>query len=1237
MAGGTGIKHDEKPSEPTVASFLGIKGPLRFRPHGATQKAHVVLRKVDYDGESDDEDESHKNLVYFSLFAQKRIEVKPGKEILLAIETPDGRYIDTPVLFAGEAQGQNGSAPEDLASAQESSTILSTPPPPAILPPRMRKTWTKPPDNAVAMASPQLPERRSVGVQCQLTYSTQAIQTTAEAVAPRVSSLVQTECDIEPVALADASVSADEVVTRTNQIAEAALKSQESRSEPIMDRPCTPEEESEMELSDAAPASPASEPYSPSVSVNLGVNFSTRDRSLSPMELDSPGSSPTLTPAVASVRAQDKRPKSMSFSPPELRVSTSPSSLPGPGPDVHISPLHLSPDSSDPPGLDIPSFLPPVSPAPAEQLTSNRHASRTDSPQVADVPGTEPERTLSTERHSSGSAEPAPYKPRRKPIPNPFVSGGLLTDFVSGSTQNTPTPTESRTGLPSKPETVTSSEPRRSHNDSIPPPISVRNVSPVRPASFVRGSPGASTSRVKVEDIAPVAQPVVRPPSPPRPSASSAPAFTPAAVPIISKPVPPILPPPPVSQPTSPVVPLVSQSAPPIPPPVSQSVPPMPPPIPPYQFLPPFPPQREPFTPSPSTANLPPPPLSAPTFSPFPPISALKQSDDTYSPLNPTMNVRPQLQRAPSPPQETNPAPYVPAGTYTNPLGIRPSARPPPPPMNRNAEPRPSPPSTGKRPVVVGNGWPHNRTNGTPTRGNYGGGYRPNSNGANNRYSTNIDNEREPASSWNTSSPVDSWSQPSGQNNEPQMNGHRPSYDANRYAPSYPAPPSYNLYGQQQSGTPGSSQYPSRAPSTDLPSHSPNTSQYPIHTPAPPDRPPAIFIPQQQQQRSQPNSAQAVTPTHPLPPKPPAFAGGHTGNSWSPRQGLKRMASPPPEMPQPELRYTRSLEWPTIEGTHTATVKGDNDTGIISIVFNSDGSQFAIACHDRTVRIWNNRTKLEIARLGHTMPVIAVAWMEHDSGVVTLGDNGIVSTWTRNAQNKWQWAKILDASGSRQATERPTCLAFGIDRIAIAYPTSGVKMWLFIKGTWLPQRSILRSNVAALKFVHDGDALIGATTDGVLWYNEFPNGTLKALTFMQSKVCGLDVENRGSPALVTLSNGKCELVKISQDDLKGTIEQTFAFKEGQSASCEYGALFTNKSQAVLFGALQGCVMVWERSTAEIMYGMSHGEDDVIQAVSYFEGGPSSAGQIITGTRKGQLTWFTEPTLDAQARKRAKVN
>lgn len=36
-------------------------------------------------------------------------------------------------------------------------------------------------------------------------------------------------------------------------------------------------------------------------------------------------------------------------------------------------------------------------------------------------------------------------------------------------------------------------------------------------------------------------------------------------------------------------------------------------------------------------------------------------------------------------------------------------------------------------------------------------------------------------------------------------------------------------------------------------------------------------------------------------------------------------------------------------------------------------------------------------------------------------------------------------------------------------------------GTWQPQRSILRQNVTSIQFVEDGEALIGGTSDGVLY------------------------------------------------------------------------------------------------------------------------------------------------------------
>lgn len=39
---------------------------------------------------------------------------------------------------------------------------------------------------------------------------------------------------------------------------------------------------------------------------------------------------------------------------------------------------------------------------------------------------------------------------------------------------------------------------------------------------------------------------------------------------------------------------------------------------------------------------------------------------------------------------------------------------------------------------------------------------------------------------------------------------------------------------------------------------------------------------------------------------------------------------------------------------------------------------------------------MEAAKLAHNMQVTAVAWQDRDAGVITLGDNGIVSTWTRS-------------------------------------------------------------------------------------------------------------------------------------------------------------------------------------------------------------------------------------------------
>ena len=124
---------------PTAASILGIKGPLRFRPHGSSQKAHVVLRRVDPESDSEGEGET-KGAVQFSLFAYKRIEVKPGKEILLTVA--DGPFKDRAIIFEGDELGAPSlsDVEEETQVAEDDDAFV---PPEQSLPLKMRKPWAK--------------------------------------------------------------------------------------------------------------------------------------------------------------------------------------------------------------------------------------------------------------------------------------------------------------------------------------------------------------------------------------------------------------------------------------------------------------------------------------------------------------------------------------------------------------------------------------------------------------------------------------------------------------------------------------------------------------------------------------------------------------------------------------------------------------------------------------------------------------------------------------------------------------------------------------------------------------------------------------------------------------------------------------------------------------------------------------------------------------------------------------
>jgi hypothetical protein len=128
---------------PTFASILGVKGFLRLRPHGSSQKAHVVLRRVEFSDDSGD-DEEGRPIAYYSLFAQKRIEVKPGKEILMAVASSDTRFKDQALIFEGDlSSGNESSEEEDVGDVVEEDIPDSQFTAGQAIPPKMRRAWTK--------------------------------------------------------------------------------------------------------------------------------------------------------------------------------------------------------------------------------------------------------------------------------------------------------------------------------------------------------------------------------------------------------------------------------------------------------------------------------------------------------------------------------------------------------------------------------------------------------------------------------------------------------------------------------------------------------------------------------------------------------------------------------------------------------------------------------------------------------------------------------------------------------------------------------------------------------------------------------------------------------------------------------------------------------------------------------------------------------------------------------------
>lgn len=128
-----------------IEDALGVKGQLRVRPYGNVKHAHVVMRMVEEEEYVDDQGKAQKRAI-FSLFAHKLINVKPGKELFLYFHPANGELQERVVALEGDiASTPTVSELERVGSMKSEATLVQ---PEQLLPPRMRKHWTKRPSSS---------------------------------------------------------------------------------------------------------------------------------------------------------------------------------------------------------------------------------------------------------------------------------------------------------------------------------------------------------------------------------------------------------------------------------------------------------------------------------------------------------------------------------------------------------------------------------------------------------------------------------------------------------------------------------------------------------------------------------------------------------------------------------------------------------------------------------------------------------------------------------------------------------------------------------------------------------------------------------------------------------------------------------------------------------------------------------------------------------------------------------
>ncbi|KAL5512062.1 hypothetical protein ACEPAH_5281 [Sanghuangporus vaninii] len=278
------------PSQP-LESVLRA-GQVRIRPYksGSVKHAHIVLKKVGEEAYEDSKGRRCTRGVY-SFFASKVINCKPGKEIFFAVDD----YLEERVVtFEADLHHPDDTDNDVLTSAKSEETLVHHESQSRSLPPKMRKMWARKEMVAVKQDIPHraIQEKTTIGVQASPMSESVSVQTS-------LTSRNNVSGAENPISLLSAGE--DHLLSTSVESQIEAIRLEDTSTDGLpMVLDAYPVKGSKVHC----PPSPelvSSVMNDVSTKVDLLSETDSRnlrERSLSPMELESVSSSPRISPRI---------------------------------------------------------------------------------------------------------------------------------------------------------------------------------------------------------------------------------------------------------------------------------------------------------------------------------------------------------------------------------------------------------------------------------------------------------------------------------------------------------------------------------------------------------------------------------------------------------------------------------------------------------------------------------------------------------------------------------------------------------------------------------------------------------------------------------------------------------------------------------------------------------------------------------------------------------------------------